>query len=1152
VSTDSSGTATLTSWTLGTVAGANTLQATSIGLTGSPITFTATGIPGAAAALTRTQSIAGAASGAAFTTQPHISVVDANGNIVTSDNSTVVAATVSTGGSLVGTTTATSVSGIATFTDLGLTGTSGTQYTVTFSASGLTSVDQSVMAATGAAARLVVATSPAGATYGNTWTTQPVVQIQDSGGNLVTADSSTSVTISIAGQTLSGTTTVTAVNGVATFGGLSLTAAPATYPLVFTASSGIPFSGSTPTVVLGRSSQSISFAALVDRTYGAAPFSVSASATSGLTSEFSSRTPTVCSVSGSAVSILRAGLCTIRASQSGSANFTAASPEDQSFTVAQAVPTFGWSNSTATFGDAPYAIAAPTPSTPGSFAYSSATTSVISVSGSQITVNGGGSSVITATFTPADAVNYVTGGTVTSTIQVDRAAQSTLSVTSILGTYGTPVTLASSGGAGSGGVTFALTSAGSAGCSLTGGGSTLTAATAGTCSVTATKAQDDDYLAATSAPATVTFERAAQASVTLLSTGGTYGTPLTLLATGGSGTGIVSFAVTSAGSAGCSLTGGGSTLTPSSAGTCTVTATRAEDANHVARSSPATVVTFDRAAQTVTFGGLADRTYGDAPFPVVASTSSGLTVAIVSTTTPVCTVSGVTVTIVGAGTCSLNAVQAGSADYLPAVTVTRPFEVARANQGALSISSADTVPYGASVPLTVSGGSGTGAVTYSVVAGACSVSSGVLTLGDVGSLCRIEALKQADANYFSAVSPEQSITVVRAGQRITFATSVASPTPGTSYSPVAVSVSEATDSSTGIPVLLSIASSSSEVCTLDSGVITFEAVGECVIEANGGETSRYTAPPQQTQTITVVPVPTPTPASAVSPVAVEASAPTTPPRDLPVSALTAAPPAIPLGPGAESVLIGGVPVAVTTVVNPESTGLVLAGTDWDLSLAPRGTDGRPAPLGTDGGLVLAPSGSLPLAASGYSANSSVFVYLMSTPVLLGVLQVDASGAMTGELKLPVNLAPGAHTLQINGYSTAGLLRSVSLGVTVSESVSAARTMRARVVFDYGSDDLTTRSRLALRALVHEMREMDQTAGSRDSSTGPTWRTTIVGAVRAEGATVADRLLAMRRAQAVAAFLRSRGLVSAVRTVTRPTPVSNLPRDRFVEVSMVAR
>src|SRR5205807_782129 len=49
--TDATGIAAVSSWTLATTAGANTLTATSAGLTGSPVTFTATGIAGSAGSI---------------------------------------------------------------------------------------------------------------------------------------------------------------------------------------------------------------------------------------------------------------------------------------------------------------------------------------------------------------------------------------------------------------------------------------------------------------------------------------------------------------------------------------------------------------------------------------------------------------------------------------------------------------------------------------------------------------------------------------------------------------------------------------------------------------------------------------------------------------------------------------------------------------------------------------------------------------------------------------------------------------------------------------------------------------------------------------------------------------------------------------------
>ena len=85
----------------------------------------------------------GTTPGVAFTTQPQITIQDANSETVTA-SSAVVTATISAGGTLVGTKTATAVSGVATFTNLGIRGFGGTSYTITYSSTGLTPVTQSV------------------------------------------------------------------------------------------------------------------------------------------------------------------------------------------------------------------------------------------------------------------------------------------------------------------------------------------------------------------------------------------------------------------------------------------------------------------------------------------------------------------------------------------------------------------------------------------------------------------------------------------------------------------------------------------------------------------------------------------------------------------------------------------------------------------------------------------------------------------------------------------------------------------------------------------------------------------------------------------------------------------------------------------------
>lgn len=81
-----------------------------------------------------------------------------------------------------------------------------------------------------------------------------------------------------------------------------------------------------------------------------------------------------------------------------------------------------------------------------------------------------------------------------------------------------------------------------------------------------------------------------QSTLTLLTTGGTYGKNLTLLSSGGSGTGAVSFTVANIGTAGCSISNG--VLSSTRVGTCTVTVYKAGDAAYHSATSAVTTVTI--------------------------------------------------------------------------------------------------------------------------------------------------------------------------------------------------------------------------------------------------------------------------------------------------------------------------------------------------------------------------------------------------------------------------------------------------------------------------------------------------------------------------------------------------------------------------------
>jgi hypothetical protein len=96
------------------------------------------------------------------------------------------------------------------------------------------------------------------------------------------------------------------------------------------------------------------------------------------------------------------------------------------------------------------------------------------------------------------------------------------------------------------------------------------------------------------------------------------------------------------------------------AGSCTITASQAGNANYNAATSVPQSFTISKANQTITFGALADKTFGDPDFLVSATSSSGLAVSLSANGN--CTVNSPSpgmAHITGVGSCTITASQAG-------------------------------------------------------------------------------------------------------------------------------------------------------------------------------------------------------------------------------------------------------------------------------------------------------------------------------------------------------------------------------------------------------------------------------------------------------------------------------------------------------------
>ena len=120
-----------------------------------------------------------------------------------------------------------------------------------------------------------------------------------------------------------------------------------------------------------------------------------------------------------------------------------------------------------------------------------------------------------------------------------------------------------------------------------------------------------------------------------------------------------------------SVTYDGSAVAPTNAGSYAIVAALS-NGNYNA-SNAAGTLTIARATQSITFPVLPNKTLGDAPFTVSATSSSLLAVSF--TAGPNCTVSGTTVTIVSGGICTVTASQTGNGNYYPAQPVSQSFGV---------------------------------------------------------------------------------------------------------------------------------------------------------------------------------------------------------------------------------------------------------------------------------------------------------------------------------------------------------------------------------------------------------------------------------------------------------------------------------------------
>lgn len=473
-----------------------------------------------------------------------------------------------------------------------------------------------------------------------------------------------------------------------------------------------------------KADQTITFAQPSNYNFGTTP-NLSATSDSGLTVTFSSSTTGVCTItSGGALTFVSAGTCTIDADQAGNPSTNAAATVTQNFTVNAIVPdaptvgaaTAGNTQATVTFtapastGGAPilaggYTVTA----NPGGATGTG--------SGSPVTVTGLTNGVA-YTFTVTATNSAGTGAASAASNSITPTSPQTITFSNPgAQTYGTSPTLTATSNSG---LTVSFTSSTPGVCTVS--GTTLTFLAAGTCTINADQAGDSSYLAAPQ----VSHSFAVNAIVP--------GAPTTIVATAGDTQASVAF-VPPANNGGSNILGYVVSVTPNDAGpisgasspivvsglTNGVAYTFTVEAENAAGFGPASSASNSitpKAIQTITFGPPGPQSFGTSPTLTAVTDATGLTPTFTSSTLSVCTVtSGGALTFVTAGTCTINADQAGDASYLAATQVTRTFTVNAVAPGAPTIGTATAGNAQATVAFTAPASNGGSPITsYTVTA----------------------------------------------------------------------------------------------------------------------------------------------------------------------------------------------------------------------------------------------------------------------------------------------------------------------------------------------------------------------------------------------------------------------------------------------------
>jgi gliding motility-associated-like protein len=587
-----------------------------------------------------------------------------------------------------------------------------------------------------------------------------------------------------------------------------------------TATNAVGSTSVTFPITVNKRIPSIGTFAAITKAYGDADFTINAPTTNSTGSfSYTSSDNNVATVSGNTITIVGVGTATITATLSSDSNFQSGSIST-TITVNKAVPTIGsFATITKTFGDANFNIIAPVSNASGVFSYVSSDTNVITINGNLITIVGAGTATITAN--QVTDANYL-AGSITTTITVNKATTTLSTLSAITKTYGDAAfNLSVPTSAATGAVTFASSNTNV----VTISGTTVTIVGTGVATITATQATDANYLSATTT-CVLTVNKNTPILGAMTAINKLYGdADFSLVPPTSAATGNFSYTSSNLNVA----TTNGNTVTVVGAGTATITATQATDANYLSASTTVNL-TVSKAPIVFVTAAAITKNYGDANFILTPpQTNSTGTFTYTSNNPSVATINGNVVTVVGVGTATITASQTTDANHLSGSTIISL--VVNKTLPTLSQIPAITKTFGdANFTLSLPTSNSSGLITFSSSdTNVATINGNIITIIGAGT-STITALQAGDVNY----DPGSVATVLTVNKALPILTTL-SPIMKT-YGDANFGITLPTSSSSGNVTLVS---SNLNIATISGATITIVGAGTATITATQIPTANY-------------------------------------------------------------------------------------------------------------------------------------------------------------------------------------------------------------------------------------------------------------------------------------------------------------------------